>query len=142
MNGSLQSLESAAKSEVRHMTRGLNSPRGPWWKNLKATPAMGIAAAVLVAGYFGAKFFREGDGTGTVATRAIAEGTIRVNLNTATLTELESIPGIGTVLAKQIVAGRPYASVDDLLKIRGIGESSLKALRTYVKVDGETEKLR
>jgi competence protein ComEA len=99
---------------------------------------MGIAAAVLVAGVVGAKYLRSVDAAKTDAT----QGLLRVNLNTATLTELESIPGIGVVLAKQIVANRPYASVDDLLKIRGIGERSVQGLRTYVKVEGETEKLR
>jgi hypothetical protein len=109
-------------------------PGGPWWKNLKLTPAMGMAAAVLVAGIVGAKLLRNADG--------IAEGSIRVNLNTATLTELESIPGIGEVLTKQIVAKRPYTSIEQLLQIRGIGPTSLEGLGPYVKVEGETEKLR
>lgn len=120
------------------MKRSLEPSRRPWWKSLKLTPAMGIAAAVLVAGVVGAKYLRSVDAAKTDAT----QGLLRVNLNTATLTELESIPGIGVVLAKQIVANRPYASVDDLLKIRGIGERSVQGLRTYVKVEGETEKLR
>jgi competence ComEA-like helix-hairpin-helix protein len=138
MNGSFQSTETVVNSEVRHMNRAMKSSRGPWWKGLKLTPAMGVAAAVLVAGIFGAKYFRGIDAAKT----DMSQGMLRVNLNTATLTELESIPGIGKVLAKQIVANRPYASVDDLLKIRGIGERSLQGLRTYVKVEGETEKLR
>jgi competence ComEA-like helix-hairpin-helix protein len=71
-----------------------------------------------------------------------AEGSIRVNVNTCTLTELETVPGIGEALAKVIVAGRPYQSVDQLLDVKGIGEKSLEKLRPYVKVDGETEKLR
>lgn len=116
------------------MNRTSEHPRGPWWRNLKLTPAMGVAVAVLVGGFFIARQLREPEST--------VEGHLRVNLNTATLTELESIPGIGQVLAKQIVAGRPYASVEDLLKIRGIGPSSLKGLAPYVKVEGETESLR
>lgn len=124
------------------MPKGFEPARGPWWRNLKLTPAMGIAAAVLVAGFFGAKYLRGVDGAKSAATQPDLQGTLRVNLNTATLTELESVPGIGRVLAKQIVANRPYASVEELLKIRGIGESSLQSLRTYVKVEGETEKLR
>jgi DNA uptake protein ComE-like DNA-binding protein len=124
---------------MHHMTQGFEKvPRGPWWKNLKITPAMGVAVAVLVAGVFFARYLGNANGSpdGT------AEGSIRVNLNTATLTELESIPGIGEVLAKQIVAQRPYRSVDQLLQIRGIGPTSLTGLAPYVKVDGETEKLR
>jgi competence ComEA-like helix-hairpin-helix protein len=71
-----------------------------------------------------------------------AEGSLRVNINACTLTELETIPGIGTALAKLIVARRPYKSVDELIDVKGIGPASLEKLRTYVKVDGETEKLR
>ena len=92
------------------------------------------ARSVSVAGIVGAKLLRNADD--------IAEGSIRVNLNTATLTELESIPGIGEVLAKQIVAKRPYTSIEQLLQIRGIGPTSLEGLGRYVKVEGETEKLR
>jgi cystathionine beta-lyase family protein involved in aluminum resistance len=57
--------------------------------------------------------------------------------------------GVGTIscqqgpeLAKLIVAGRPYQSVDQLVGVKGIGEQSLEKLRPYVKVDGETEQLR
>jgi competence ComEA-like helix-hairpin-helix protein len=120
---------------MHHMTQGFEKvPRGPWWKNLKVTPAMGVAVAVLWAGLFFARYMGNAAG--------IAEGAIRVNVNTATLTELESIPGIGEVLAKQIVAHRPYRTIDQLLQIRGIGPTSLEGLAPYVKVDGETEKLR
>lgn len=119
---------------MHHMTKGPEQSRAAWWRNLKLTPAMGVAVAVLAGGYFIAKTLRE--------PQAATEGALRVNLNTATLTELESIPGVGEVIAKQIVANRPYRSIDDLLKIRGIGEKSLRGLAPYVKVVGETEKLR
>ncbi len=38
----------------------------------------------------------------------------RIDINSATLTALRSLPGIGTANARKIVAGRPYTSVDDL----------------------------
>ena len=140
MNGRLHSSETTVIREMHHMRNRFEmSPRGDWWKNLKFTPAMGVAVAVLVAGFFFVKYLRE---SGETAARSQIEGSLRVNLNTATLTELESIPGIGETLARQIIAKRPYASVDQLLEIRGIGPSSLKGLSPYVKVDGETEKLR
>ncbi len=101
---------------------------------------MGVAVAVLVAGFAGNWFLR--DAKVSTASSGLAEGSLRVNLNTATLTELESIPGIGRSFAKQIVAHRPYTSVDQLVAIRGIGESSVETLRPFVKTDGETEKLR
>jgi competence protein ComEA len=71
-----------------------------------------------------------------------AEGSVRVNINTATLLELISIPGIADARALQIVAHRPYASVEELIRISGIGPKLLEDLRPFVKVDGETEKLR
>src|SRR5262249_27933836 len=48
-----------------------------------------------------------------------------INVNTATLEELKSLPGIGPVLARRIVSGRPYASVEDLRRVEGIGRKRL-----------------
>jgi competence protein ComEA len=101
--------------------------------NRRATAVLGLGSAAVW-------FLR--DAGGLFQSDGPAEGSLRVNLNTATLTELESIPGIGESLAAQIVAHRPYTSVDQLVAIRGIGPSSIESLRPYVKVDGEAEKLR
>ena len=64
----------------------------------------------------------------------------KVDLNRASATELESVPGIGPSLAKRIVEFRkehgPFRSVDDLLKVRGIGERSLAKLSPYFTVKG------
>jgi len=58
-------------------------------------------------------------------------------INTATERELRSIRGIGPVLAKRIIAGRPYKTVDDLLKVKGIGPKRLEKIRAYVGVGKE-----
>jgi competence protein ComEA len=121
--------------------RPAGAPRGPWWKQLKLTPSMGVAVAVLIAGAVGSWYTRHMHGA-SAAKAGLTEGSLRVNINTATLTELESIPGIGETLAKQIVAHRPYTSIDQLVAIRSIGPSSVEKLRTYMKVDGEDERLR
>lgn len=61
-----------------------------------------------------------------------------VNLNTATLDQLESLPGIGPTLAQRILDHRqahgPFRSVDDLLNVSGIGEKRLEDLRSKVTV--------
>ena len=69
-----------------------------------------------------------------------SEGSLIVNINTATERELISVPGIGASRAAQIIAGRPYETVDDLEKIAGIGGKTLESLRPFVTVEGETRK--
>lgn len=60
-----------------------------------------------------------------------------VSLSTATAAELETLPGVGPVLAERIVSWRdqngPFDVVEDLLEVSGIGESKLAALRDLVR---------
>ncbi|HEY2157225.1 MAG TPA: helix-hairpin-helix domain-containing protein [Isosphaeraceae bacterium] len=58
----------------------------------------------------------------------------RIDLNTATEDELIDLPGIGPTLARRITLGRPYRSVDDLTRVRGIGEARAEQLRPLVIV--------
>lgn len=52
-----------------------------------------------------------------------------VDINHASLGELESLPRVGPKLAQRIAEGRPYADVDALEKVRGIGPATLRRLR-------------
>jgi competence protein ComEA len=60
-----------------------------------------------------------------------------INLNTATEKELQSIKGIGPVLAKRIIAGRPYRTVDDLHKVKGIGPKTFENIQSYIVIGTE-----
>ena len=66
-----------------------------------------------------------------------------LNLNTATLSELETLPGIGPVLAHRIVEFREkkggFRRVEELLVIPGISEKKWKAIREKVEVKPRAE---
>ena len=61
-----------------------------------------------------------------------------ININSASETELETLSGIGEVLAATIVEYReqngPFASVDDLMDVSGIGPATLEEIRDQVTV--------
>ncbi|MCL6430393.1 MAG: ComEA family DNA-binding protein [Anaerolineae bacterium] len=61
-----------------------------------------------------------------------------LNINAASAAELDTLPGIGPVLAQRIVDDReangPYTSVDDLERVRGIGPSLIEKLRPLISV--------
>jgi competence ComEA-like helix-hairpin-helix protein len=69
------------------------------------------------------------------------KGSLRVNINTATIEELQALPGIGPAKARLIVANRPYQRVEDLAKLQGIGQRQATNLGPLIKVDGKTERL-
>ncbi len=65
-----------------------------------------------------------------------------VNLNTATVDELELLPGIGEARAQAVVALRKqrggFKSVEELKEVKGIGDKALEQLRPFVRLDGKT----
>ena len=61
-----------------------------------------------------------------------------LNLNTATAAELDKLPGIGPVLVQRIIAERekkPFAKVEDLRRVSGIGVKKLEAIKPLVTVE-------
>jgi competence ComEA-like helix-hairpin-helix protein len=125
-----------------------------WWKpgySIKRWLVIGILAISLLSSlvYFGRSIgiakpskSRSGVVSGSTPIARHEKGSLRINLNTATIDELQTLPGIGPAKAKLIVANRPYQSVDDLAKLQGIGTKLANDLRPFIKTEGDTERFR
>jgi len=55
-----------------------------------------------------------------------------ININTGTKDELDTLPGIGEVLAQRIIDNRPYTNPGDLMQIEGISENLYNKLATLI----------
>ena len=68
----------------------------------------------------------------------VPDSPAKVNINTATQAELETLPGVGEKTAEKIMRHRetqPFTHVDDLGFVQGIGEKRLETLRPHVTVE-------
>jgi competence protein ComEA len=57
-----------------------------------------------------------------------------INLNTATLEELQQLPGIGPVKAQAIIDGRPFNTIEDVMKVKGIKEGTFSKIKDQITV--------
>ena len=64
---------------------------------------------------------------------------LKININTADVTELQKLPGIGPSIAARIVEYRlqngPFRAIEEITGVRGIGETRLNNLRNSITVD-------
>jgi competence protein ComEA len=65
-----------------------------------------------------------------------------VNVNTATVAQLEALPGVGQRVAERIVDYRtkngPFKKVEDLMLVPGIGEKTFQLIKPYASISGDT----
>src|SRR3954462_9608434 len=58
----------------------------------------------------------------------------RVDINNAPRETIETLPGVGPKLAQEIISGRPFKTIDELDRVKGIGPKKLEQLRPRVMV--------
>jgi competence ComEA-like helix-hairpin-helix protein len=101
------------------------------WRPGNSLPALALALFMLLSAVAGAQAADE---------RPALSGI--VNLNTASIEQLQLLPGVGEVRASAIVDARKkgggFKSVDDLMEVRGVGPTLLDQLRPFVAVTGKT----
>ena len=78
------------------------------------------------------------------AAAASAQSKPAINLNAATIDQLETLPGIGRKTAERIIEYRTksggFRRIEDLMNVKGIGEKSFLKLRPLVAVPPKTDK--
>ena len=66
-----------------------------------------------------------------------------VNINTASASELDALPGIGAKVAARIIEYRqkngPFKKIEELMNVQGIGEKNFLKLKPQISVGGKAE---
>ena len=57
-----------------------------------------------------------------------------VNINTASETELDALPGVGPVTAQKIISNRPYQKIDDLVSKKAVGASVFSKIKDQISI--------
>ena len=103
-------------------------------KSLRLTRA--LAAALFTLGFSFVTHAAESKTTHTAgsAPHATSSKAAKIDLNTADTAALETLPGVGPATAKSIVAARPFASIDDVMRVKGIKEGTFEVIKDRITV--------
>ena len=57
-----------------------------------------------------------------------------LNINTATLEALDTLPGVGPATAQRITDNRPYGAIEEIMRVKGIGQATFDKIRDRITV--------
>jgi competence ComEA-like helix-hairpin-helix protein len=123
-------MKHAPKNRIRRSTRTSTRPRLVSQRIVAALVAFAVAAVAWPA-----------------AAAAAPAG--KVNINSADAEQLALLPRVGPSIAERIVDHReengPFAALEDLMLVRGVGEKTFERMEPYLTLEGDTtltEKVR
>lgn len=64
--------------------------------------------------------------------QGISRATGLVNINSASESELDTLPGVGPVTAQKIIAARPYSALEELLSKKAVGSSTFEKIKNLI----------
>lgn len=73
----------------------------------------------------------------TLSVNSNHNGTEKININSADLSELQKIPGIGEKTAQKIIdyrSNNPFSSIEDIKNIDGIGDKKFESMKEYISI--------
>lgn len=124
-----QAIDAAGGLTVEADVTGLNRASKVADGQKIYVPKVGEQQAVTAGG---------GADGGAVVTSGANDAAGLVNINTASAAELQALSGIGPSMAQSIIDERtkngPFASVDDLMRVSGIGEKKLAKIKDCICV--------
>jgi len=95
-----------------------------------------LLVTVVLIGIWVGTLAVQSSGLATVETMAARNAVPKIDLNKADWTELSALPKIGESTARRIIQFRqehgPFADLNALTNVKGIGQSTLKAIQPYV----------
>jgi competence protein ComEA len=101
-----------------------------------------VIACLLAAAPHGAAAQTVSRTSAKASSTAAATGVV-VNLNTASASDLEALPGIGAKTAARIVEYRqkngPFKKIEELMNVRGVGEKNFLKLKPQISVTARSE---
>lgn len=108
---------------------------GRWLREPNPGGAAALVMAAVLAGLAMRQLYRRrapGRGAAGAGTTPADDG--RVDINTAPIEDLQRLPGVGPATAGRIVAGRPFASLDELGAVAGFGPAKIRLLEPYIRI--------
>ena len=100
---------------------------------------LAVVALVSLGGVVHPAHAVQGKPAGSPTTAAKPAASVAmVNINTASVAELDALPGVGSKTAALIVEYRqkngPFKKIEELMNVRGVGEKSFLKLRAQISV--------